>query len=105
MGVRKSAPDIVAFEGELADETLDPFEKALDVLRNSGVEVPTVDLTGVTFLSSRCVGVLVTLWVDLVEQGRWFELRASDKVWDLLGKAGVATVFFKRPGGAAARNP
>ena len=99
MGLLEAGPDVVAFDGEISERTREDFEGALDLLRSSDVEVPTVDLSCVSYISSGAVGLLVTLWVDMLDQGRRFDLLASDRVWDMLGKIGVACVFFKRPDG------
>ncbi len=98
MGVVSATPDAVVVDGELTDEVGEELDRGLDVLRKSEVETPIVDLTGVTYISSKSIGLLVSLWVDLIGMGRWFDLQASDCVWDVLRKAGVAGVFFKRPG-------
>ena len=97
MGLLKAGPDVVAFDGELSDQACGDLESALDLLRKSDVEVPTVDLSDVSRVSSRAIGLLVTLWIDLLDQGRRFDLLASDRVWDVLGIVGVDGVFFKRP--------
>ena len=99
MGVVKSGADGVVVDGDLSEAEFEDFEKALNVLRKSSVQAPVVDLSEVRYISSRAIGSLVTLWVDLSEKSRWFDLIASDRVWSILEKAGVAGVFFKRPKG------
>ena len=98
MGVVSAAPDAVVVDGELTDEAGEELDRGLDVLRRSDVETPIVDLSGVTYISSKSIGLRVSLWVDLIGSGRWFDLRASDHVWEVFRKAGVASVFFKRLG-------
>jgi anti-anti-sigma regulatory factor len=98
MGLVKSGPDGFAFEGKVMSEDIDVVERALDALRDSEVRTPTIDFENVEYIPSRIIGGLVALFVDLKEQGRWFNLKASDKVWETLGTAGVAGVFLKRPG-------
>ncbi len=93
----EAGPDAVAFGGEIWEQTCGGFEGALDLLRRSDVEAPAVELSGVSCISSRAIGLLVMLWIDMLDQGRWFDLQASDRVWKVLGKTGAAGVFFKRP--------
>ncbi len=100
MGLLKAGPDAIAFEGELSEQVCGDFEGALERLRRSDVEISTVDLSRVTYISSRAIGLLVTLWIDMLDQERLFALFASDRVWDVLEKVGVARVFFKRTEGA-----
>ena len=97
MSSLRSGPECVQVEGDFSDIDYAQFEHALDELRRSTVKTPRVDLSAVSFLTSRAIGMLVALWVDLVEQGRWFNLQASDQAWRALEKAGVARVFFQRP--------
>ena len=99
MGVVSASADCVKLDDELAELEVPAVDKALDVLRKSSAEAPVVDMSEVTYICSRTIGLLVTLWVDLSQQGRWFDLVASDKVWSTLDKAGVARVFFQRPKG------
>ncbi len=104
MGLVNVDRDGLVFDGGLADEACARFESALDALRKSHVQTPTVDLSNVSYISSKAVGLLVALWIDMADEGSWFRLVASDRVWDVLGKAGVDGVFFKRPPeGAEAR--
>ena len=98
MGLVKSGPDGLVFEGKIKSEDIDEVERTLEVLRASEVHAPTVDFGDVDYIPSRVIGDLVALFVDMKEQGRWFDLKASDKVWETLDKAGVAGVFLKRPG-------
>ncbi len=93
------AGDVI--EGELLDDDCGEFREALEALRTSNVKVPTVDVSRVSAISSMPIGLLVTLCIRLLEEGRWFDLLASDKVWDVLGKVGLSGVFFKRPDPAA----
>ena len=74
------------------------FGVALNLLRRSHVDAPTVDLSNVNYISSRGVGLLLALRFDMLDQGRRFRLLASDRVWNLLGRVGVAHVFPGRPG-------
>ena len=98
MGLVNFGPDGLVFEGQIASGDLEDLEHALATLKHSDVETPTVDLAGVDYLPSRAIGSLVALWIDMQEQGRWFELRVSDRVRTMLDKTGVTGVFFKRPG-------
>jgi hypothetical protein len=98
MGLSAASAERVCFEGDIRDPDIEGFENALELLRsNPQVKVPVVDLSTVEYMPSRAIGALVTLWVDLAKEGRWFDFKASDKIWDLLGKVGVAGVFFRRP--------
>ena len=97
MGIVKADPDSIVLRGELADEDVGELDTALNMLLDSGVETPCVDLTGVTSMSSRLVGVLVAGWVEMSRRGRWFDFDASDEVWRVLQKAGLAGAFLKRP--------
>jgi anti-anti-sigma factor len=97
MSVTQSGPDKIVVAGEIGEATHVAFEEALDVLRSSETTTPVIDLQDVTYISSKGIGMLVALWVDLSDRGRWFDLYASDKVWTTLEKAGVARVFFQRP--------
>ena len=97
MGLVKAGPDAVVFEGELAEDGCEALGDALDALRGSDASPPGVDLSRTTYVCSKAIGLLVALAIDLIEQGRWFDLQASDRVWDVLAKAGVTGVFFKRP--------
>ncbi|MHC5053704.1 MAG: STAS domain-containing protein [Planctomycetota bacterium] len=98
MGLVRSGPDGLVFEGSVLSGDIDAVERALDVLRSSDVPTPVIDFGDVDYIPSRVIGDLVALFVDMKEQGRWFDLKASDKVWNTLDKAGVAGVFLKRPG-------
>ncbi len=100
MGLLRLGPDSIAFDGELSEQVCRDFESALERLRRSDAEISTVDLSRVTYISSRAVGLLVTLWIDMLDQGRRFDLPASNRVWGVLGKVGVVRVFFKGPDGA-----
>ncbi|MHC4199847.1 MAG: STAS domain-containing protein, partial [Planctomycetota bacterium] len=73
------------------------FAAALNLLRRSHVDAPTVDLSNVSYISSRGVGLLLALRFDMLDQERRFRLLASDHVWDLLDRVGVAHVFPERP--------
>jgi anti-anti-sigma regulatory factor len=97
MPIIHAGPDKVVVGGELSDDCVASFDRALQALHSSSVQTPTVDLMQVSYVSSRAIGLLVATWVELSHQGRWFDLYASDKVWGTLEKAGVARVFFKRP--------
>ncbi len=97
MGLVKSGPDGFVFEGKVMSEDIDVVENALDTLRDSKVRTPTIDFENVDYIPSRVIGGLIALFVDMKEQGRWFDLKASDKVWETLDTAGVAGVFLKRP--------
>ena len=92
MSVTQSGPDKIVVAGEIAEPTLDDFESALDTLRTGKSTTPVVDLQDVTYISSKGIGMLVALWVDLSDRGRWFDLYASDKVWSTLEKA-ISRVF------------
>jgi uncharacterized coiled-coil DUF342 family protein/anti-anti-sigma regulatory factor len=92
--ILKSKSDIVALSGDLSNDVAEQVEAALDPVRDSAVDVPVVDVSGVTTLSNRCLGVLVALWADLKVRGRWFELRASDALWNTLQDRGVGRIFL-----------
>ncbi|MHC4250600.1 MAG: hypothetical protein ACYS9X_15850, partial [Planctomycetota bacterium] len=94
----------LALASELTDPDAAELGRALEGLKG-GDGVPTVDLSAVTRISPRCIGALVAAWTDLIAAERWYELRASDAVWELLGSAGVARVFSHRPGSTAAPEP
>ena len=87
----------LALASELTDADAPELARALEGLTGAG-GVPTVDLSAISHISGACIGALVTAWVDLVARDRWFDLRAPDAVWERLGAAGVARVFFHRPG-------
>ena len=97
MAIVEVSPGTVVIEGELLDDDCGEFREALEELRKSDVEIPTVDVSRVSAISSMPIGLLVTLCIDLLAEGRWFDLLASDKVWDVLGKVGLSGVFFRRP--------
>ena len=98
MGLVRLDAGGVAWDGDIGSEDVDGFEHALDTLRrNPQVKAPLVDLSKVHHMPSSAIGALVTLWIDLINEGRWFELRASDAAWRLFEKAGIARVFFHRP--------
>ncbi len=101
MAIVEVSPGGVVIEGELLDDDCGDFQEALEGLRNSDVKVPTVDVSRVSAISSRPIGLLVTLCIDLLAEGRWLDLLASDRVWDVLGKLGLSGVFFKRPDSTA----
>jgi len=94
----------LAIAGELADADAPELAGALDGLWRSG-DVPTIDMSAAAAISPKCIGALVAAWVDLVAGDRWFEFRASDAIWQRLSDAGVARVFFHRPGAAAGCSP
>ncbi len=97
MAIVEVSPGTVVIEGELLDDDCGEFQEALEGLRRSDVEIPTIDVSRVSAISSRPIGLLVTLCIDLLAEGRWFDLLASDRVWDVLGKVGLSGVFFRRP--------
>ncbi len=97
MAILKSTGEALVADGDISAGCRPAFEKGLELLRVSGAEAPVVDLSRVTYIGSREIGLLVTLWVDLVDRGTHFDLKASDRVWAILERAGVARVFFHRP--------
>lgn len=101
MAIVEVSPDAVVIEGELLDDDCGEFREALEGLRRSEVKVPTVDVSRVSAISSMPIGLLVTLCINLLAEGRWFDLLASDRVWDVLGKVGLSGVFFRRPDSTA----
>jgi len=100
----QSDANTLAVAGELADADAPELAGALDGLWRSG-DVPTIDMSAAAAISPKCIGALVAAWVDLVAGDRWFEFRASDAIWQRLSDAGVARVFFHRPGAAAGCSP
>ncbi len=98
MGFLEADPHCVAYEGELLGHACEEFGVALNLLRRSHVDAPTVDLSNVSYISSRGVGLLLALRFDMLDQERRFRLLASDHVWSLLDRVGVAHVFPERPG-------
>jgi ABC-type transporter Mla MlaB component/chromosome segregation ATPase len=100
----QSDANTLAIANELTDSDAPELARALEGLKNSE-GIPTVDLSAVGQVSARCIGALVAAWIDLVAAEKWFELRASDAIWHRLGVAGVARIFFHRPGSAAAVAP
>ena len=106
MGLLEASPRVVAYEGELVGRaSCEDFAVALDLLRTSGVGAPIVDLTGVRYISRRAIGLLVALWFDMKSKGRRLELQASDRVWEVLGRVGVAYVFPGKPTSASPAEP
>ncbi len=53
----------------------------LQLPRRSDVRVPVVHQSKVAHISGKAVPFLASLWTDMVEQGRRFDLLASDPVW------------------------
>ena len=98
MGLLEAGPHRVAYEGDLLGHACEEFGVALNLLRKSHFDAPTVDLSNVSYISSRGVGLLLALRFDMLDQGRRFRLLASDRVWNLLGRVGVAHVFPERSG-------
>jgi anti-anti-sigma regulatory factor len=97
MGLLEASPSVVACEGELVGGACDDFAVALYLLKRSDVDAPIVDLTKVSYISRRGISLLVALWSDMDDQGRRLELLASGRVWDVLGRVGVAHVFPMGP--------
>ncbi len=102
MGLIEAGPHVVTYEGELVGPACEDFESALNLLRISDIDVPIVDLSNVSYISSRGVGLLVALCFDMRDQGRRFDLMASDRVWNLLGRIGVREVLRESPTGPPA---
>jgi anti-anti-sigma regulatory factor len=101
MGLLEAGPGIVACEGELVGRaSCEDFAVALDLLRTSNVDAPLVDLSRVSCISRRGVGLLVALRLDVDGQGRRLGLLASDRVWSVLERVGVAYVFPEKARGA-----
>ncbi|MHC4505979.1 MAG: STAS domain-containing protein [Planctomycetota bacterium] len=98
MGLLEAGHHRVAYEGELLGRACEEFGAALNLLRRSHVDAPTVDLSNVSYISSRGVGLLLALRFDMLDQGRRLSLLASDRVWSLLVRVGVAHIFPERPG-------
>ena len=65
-----SSPELVVVSGEISDSSRPVFERALDALRESQAKVPVIDLSDLARISSKEIGLLVTLWIDLMESGR-----------------------------------
>ena len=78
-------------EGELRRSCLDLFL--------TGADVVTVDMSGVERICSRCVGTLVTLWIDLSAVGRGLELATSPAVKRVLDMSGLSSVLLAGGGG------
>ena len=56
----------------------------------------TVDLSGVSSITSSCVGVLSATWVDILTQDRKIDLIVSPQVRRVLTLAGFHRVFELR---------
>ena len=98
MGIVHATAEAVSVDGDLGDDDMEEFDRALDLLRRStGVRTPMIDVTGLRAIPSKAIGALVALWVDLAKEERWFHFRASDAVMEQLDRVGVAGVFLKRP--------
>ena len=59
-----------------------------------------LDFSEVTGMSSRCLGTLVTLWVDLCGTERKLKITPSEQVQKTLDLCGLAAVFENAAGGA-----
>ena len=84
--------------GRLDGEAEEELKEKCAALLLSGAEVVKVDLSGVEFVVSGCIGVLVVLWIDLCAAKRRMELVASPEVKHVLDMAGLAGVFLQTPG-------
>ena len=80
--------------GRLDDNDEEEFRRwCLDVFL-SGADAVTVDLSGVERICSRCVGTLVTLWIDLRAVERGLRLTTSPAVKKVLDLSGLSTVLL-----------
>ena len=79
--------------GRLDEECESELRKWCLELFLTGADTVTVDLSGVDRICSRCVGTLVTLWIDLCGAGRGLQLVASSAVQRILDMSGLSTLL------------
>jgi anti-anti-sigma factor len=86
--------DTLVVAGHLEAEEDEELRRwCLDLLLTEK-EVVKLDLTGVRYISSLCVGVLATLWIDLSVAKRSFVLQPSAEVKKILDLSGLSKVFL-----------
>jgi anti-anti-sigma factor len=90
--------DKLTIEGHLEGHDDQEFRAVCLELQVDEAKVLTVDMQGVTSIGSSSVGILVSLWTDLIVSGRRFRLLPSDKVRRVLDLGGLTGVFLGRPG-------
>lgn len=79
--------------GRLDEGDAEELKEKCAALLLSGAEVVKVDLSGVEYVVSGCIGVLVVMWIDLCAAKRRMELVTSPEVKHVLDMAGLAGVF------------
>ena len=84
--------------GRLDEGDAEELKENCAALLLSGAEVVKIDLAGVEYVVSGCIGVLVVLWIDLCAAKRRMELVTSPEVKHMLDMAGLADVFTTVPG-------
>lgn len=81
--------------GPLDVEAEAKFRRHLRVLLDSDAEALTLDLSKVKYISSICVGSLVSFWIDLRPKGRRMKIVPSPIVRKVLDMVGLSGVFAK----------
>ncbi len=75
-------------EGILDTPEVNDFDRHCRLLLESSEKLVRLDLSGVSFISSACAGVILSIRSEVDEQGMKFELVSSmevKKVLDLIG--------------------
>lgn len=85
--------EVLTVAGKLRSEDEEGLKEKCASLLLSGSEVVKLDLSGVDYIVSGCIGVLVVLWIDLCAAKRRMELVTSPEVKKVLDMAGLSGVF------------
>jgi tetratricopeptide (TPR) repeat protein len=83
----------LTIQGPLHTEEDEDLRRWCVELLLCGEAVVTIEMTVVPSVTSRCIGIIATLWIDLVVAGRHFELLPSTKVKKILDISGLLAGF------------
>ena len=88
----------LTIRGDLEESNEPELRKHCIALVLSEADVVELDLKEVDSITSRCLGTLVTLWLDLCASGRRLKIMPSETVQKTLDLSGLTAVFEKAAG-------
>jgi anti-anti-sigma factor len=86
--------DVLKVTGVLDTAAEAQLRTNLQKLFDGGAPKVSVDFTGVTMITSICIGGLVAFWIDLNGAGRKLDLTASETVKRVLDMTGLTSVLM-----------
>ena len=83
--------------GSLDSRAESELRRSCIELSLADAESVVVDLSGVDYVTSSCIGILIGLWIDLCAAKKGMEIVSSPVVDKLLDIGGLGTVFNPAP--------